>query len=145
MYVLLLEDDELDAAFIEKAVRRVCPDAIVDRVQTAEAGLDLMAHKAEDGYDFILVDQHLPGQFGSNFIRQVQALGLRGNAVTVMLTGDVSEQARSEALASDFDTFIAKPIQVARLTDVLNRRGLYWEREDIPRDLELYKELRKQA
>ncbi|WP_121631418.1 response regulator [Tropicibacter alexandrii] len=145
MRVLLLEDDGIDAKFIDRSIRRAFPEAQVDLAATAEAALALITGLPQGSYDFILVDQHLPGQAGADFVRQIQQLGLRGKAVTVMMTGDLSEQARSAALACDFDTFIGKPVQVSRLTEILSGRGIYWENTDIPKDLGLYRELRKQA
>ena len=96
-------------------------------------------------YDYLFVDQHLPGMAGADFLRDIQARDLRGGAVAVMMTSDTSERARSEALASDFDTFIAKPVQATRLREILSGRSLYWENKDIPHDLELYRELRSRA
>ncbi|MGG7566555.1 response regulator [Rhodovulum sp. DZ06] len=145
MKILVVEDDELDALQTVQAIEKAAPGAALRLCPTADAALAALAEDAMSPPDFIIVDQHLPGVDGAEFLRRVKRLGLAPAAQFLMLTGDASDPTRAEALVTDFHAFLTKPVSRRRLSEILRTGDARWEIEDLPLDLNLYRKQRPPA
>lgn len=145
MRILVVEDDEIDALQTVAAVRAAAPDSGVDLCQTADEALMRLESRGIQAPDVILVDQHLPGTGGAEFLRRVHRSGLAPGALFLMLTGDASDATRADALVSDFHAFLTKPVNQARLAQILRSGDARWEIDDLPLDMNLYRKQRRAA
>jgi CheY-like chemotaxis protein len=71
--------------------------------------------------DIIVSDIAMPGQDGYSLIRRIRALGPEGGGRTpaVALTGRVTADDRTRALAAGFQAHVAKPIDTAELLEAV--------------------------
>lgn len=107
--VLLIEDVDADAFLTARYLKRIHPDAVVERVATAEQGL---AQLAEAGFDLVLCDQRLGGAMsGIGFVRDARAR--YADLAIIILTAYGDEETVADALRAGASDYLAK----ARLTE----------------------------
>ena len=113
---VMVVDDNVDAAemlamFLETSGHRVSIEhhalQVVNRAQALVP-------------DVFLLDIGLPDLDGYALARQIRAVPKLAGAVLVAITGYGDEQARQEASAAGFDHHFVKPIETARLMDLLD-------------------------
>jgi len=112
--VLVIDDDPDNRAFLVKAISRQNLDVVT--ASTMAQGRRLL-----DGRDpaLIFLDVQMPGESGLVLLPQMQRDF--PEAVTVMMTAFGSEQVAAEALRGGADDYIAKPIELPRLRELLER------------------------
>ena len=140
MKILLIESDEIWGAIAQSEIERICTDARIDWVRTSFDALRQVAASLDDNYEFILLDQNIVGDTGVTVARCIRAMQTRKPSKILMLTSDLSDDTRADALASNIDGFLAKPIKRSRLEACLGGRKIYWELADLPSNLNIYRE-----
>ena len=117
--VLIVEDDESVARFLEQAV--------TEAGYSAESCADgiLASEKAEtQGYDLILLDIMLPGRNGFEVCRHLRAMSVA--TPILLITAKDTLEDKIEGLDSGADDYIVKPFQIGELLArmrALLRRG----------------------
>ena len=112
--VLLVEDEPGCRGVFELALRQ-CGAEVVSAA-TARAGLDAFRVIAPD---VLVSDLAMPEQDGYWLIAQVRALRPQRVVPAVAVTGQGYEPAR--ALSEGFHEYLTKPVDPARLCDVVGR------------------------
>ncbi len=113
---VLVVDDDADVALYVKTVlerRAGC------RVQTAADGLSGVAAVAEFRPDVVVTDIEMPGLTGLDFIAAIRADHPR--LPVVVMTAHVSVEYAVSALRAQADEFLTKPLDSARLVEVVTR------------------------
>lgn len=119
MKILLVEDDELVAEVLKKAL--IAQHYLVDLAADGQEGWEL-AEAFE--YDLILLDLMLPKLDGLSFCKQRRAIGDR--TPIVILTGQDTSTSKVISLDTGADDYIIKPFDVQELLArirALLRRG----------------------
>lgn len=119
--VLLVEDNAVNALVAEATLQQW--GAEVERVvggADALAAVD-QAERRGERYDVVLMDLHMPGMSGIDTTRALRARPGGAGLPIVALTADVLVSVRDTALAQGMNDFLAKPIEPARLVEVLAR------------------------
>jgi len=119
MRVLLIEDDEQLAGYLQKALREV--GTVVDHAGDGREGL-LMAVGAD--FDVMIVDRMLPSLDGLSILRTLRASGNRTPVLILSALGEVDD--RVAGLRAGGDDYLAKPFAFAELQarlEALLRRG----------------------
>lgn len=138
MRILLIEDREIDQIAAVYTICSCAPDATVHSAYDMGEGLRLMADRRLP-FDVVFVDQRLHAEAETLSIEALRRAQTDHPARLVMLSGDRSDEARAEALAAGSDAFLVKPLDIARLKDILIRRKCVWDIHDLPQDLSLYR------
>ncbi|HSJ30683.1 MAG TPA: HD domain-containing phosphohydrolase [Longimicrobiales bacterium] len=128
--ILIVEDDPAVQRVLERMLRS-SGFGHVTRVRDAETALDVWATMPPD---LILMDLHLPGTSGLDFLERIREEDAESEFLPViMLTGDESPEVRRRALDLGAHDFLTKPFDVAEVllrirnllrTRLLNRRLL---------------------
>ncbi|HSK19741.1 MAG TPA: HD domain-containing phosphohydrolase [Longimicrobiales bacterium] len=128
--ILIVEDDAEVQRVLERMLRS-SGFGHVTGVRDAEMALDVWATLPPD---LILMDLHLPGTSGFDFLERIREEdGGAEFLPVIMLTGDVSPEVRRRALDLGAHDFLTKPFDVAEVllrirnllrTRLLNRRLL---------------------
>ena len=115
--VLVADDNPTNREVIGRILERA--GHAVTLVNDGEQALDAVETGAPD---LVILDRNMPGMGG---MEALQALRLmtRGHArlPVIMLSADVTPEARPEALEAGADAFLAKPIETVRLLDEIQR------------------------
>ena len=124
--VFLVEDDSDDR---RQALRELRKSPHIGIVRSFESGDRLLKHFADEGYysgnlmlhvpRLIILDIHVPGSDGREILKELKAHPLTENIPVVILTGDVSGDMESDAYKLRADAFLAKPLKLENIHQVL--------------------------
>jgi signal transduction histidine kinase/CheY-like chemotaxis protein len=115
--VLIVDDDRVNRKVARALLQKLGCDC-----DLAASGEEAVAAYFSDTYDAILMDCQMPGMDGfetTGIIRQLETHG--GHIPIVALTASAMAEDREKCLASGMDDFLAKPIDMALLDEVLQR------------------------
>jgi len=118
--VLLVEDNEVNQKVAQKYLERLgC------HVRSAYDGAAGVKAFTEERFDLVLMDMQMPVMDGLTATREIRKLerGTRHTPI-VALTANVLAGQLERCLEAGMDDFLTKPLDVARLRDVLNRFSL---------------------
>jgi signal transduction histidine kinase/HPt (histidine-containing phosphotransfer) domain-containing protein/AmiR/NasT family two-component response regulator len=92
-------------------------------VDTCGSGQESIALARENAYDLILMDHMMPGMDGIEAAQAIRALsqGPCRDAPIVALTANAVSGMREFFLANGFDDYIAKPVEISKLAEVMDR------------------------
>jgi two-component system, sensor histidine kinase and response regulator len=118
--VLLVEDNPVNQQVAQKCVERLgCQVFVVD---DGLAGVNAFK---EGNYELILMDMQMPVMDGIAATKAIRALERGGKHTPIVaLTANVMAGQLERCLEAGMDDFLAKPLDVRRLRDVLDRFGL---------------------
>ncbi len=114
MRILLIEDDETTAAYIEKSLRKAGHD--VDRTTDGRDGLAKARSNAN--YDAAVVDRMLPGLDGLGLVKSLRATGMRVPVLILTALGAIDD--RVAGLEAGADDYLTKPFAFPELMARLN-------------------------
>ena len=96
--------------------------AFSHRAVKASSGAEALQLLAEQPFDVVLMDIHMPGMSGIEAVRRLRnASGPERDLPIIALTADVVSRHPSEYPALGFTDFVAKPILVSGLLDAIKR------------------------
>jgi signal transduction histidine kinase/CheY-like chemotaxis protein len=112
---LLLVDDNGD---IRESIRELLEFAGAEVVE-ADGGLAAVTLAQTSRFDLVLMDVRMPDLDGLEATRRLRRAGAR--MPIVALTADAVEEHRHECLAAGYDERVTKPVELARLIEVVDR------------------------
>jgi two-component system OmpR family response regulator len=119
MRVLLIEDDDQLAGYLQKALSEL--GMVVDRSADGRDGLFMAAGEP---YDVLIVDRMLPSLDGLSILRTLRASGNHTPVLILSALGEVDD--RVQGLRAGGDDYLVKPFAFAELharLEALLRRG----------------------
>ena len=111
--LLLADDNPTNREVVGKILER--GGHAVTLVTDGEQALDAIER---DAYDVVLLDRNMPGMGGMEALQALRLM-MRGRKrlPVIMLSADVTPEAKREALEAGADAFLSKPIEAVRLLD----------------------------
>jgi CheY-like chemotaxis protein len=92
------------------------------RADVAANGLEALHMYGLLPYDIILMDCHMPEMDGYEASRQIRAIETASRPVVIIaMTAEALSGAREECLAAGMDDYIAKPVKVEELVNMLQK------------------------
>lgn len=130
--VLLVEDDDVDAMTIRRAVGDLKFTEPLTRVNNGEEALEYLRSQGNEKPCIILLDLNMPRMNGTDFLKVVKSdVALKKIPIVVLTTSD--EQCD---IASSFDLcvagYIVKPVDYESLVQALGTVQLYWTLSELP-------------
>src|SRR6516225_2695816 len=113
MKILLVEDDQAAAAFIEKGLRQAGHE--VDHSANGRDGLVLATTVT---YDAVVIDRLLPGLDGLALVKTARSAGVQ--TPVLLLTARSGIEDRVEGLEAGADDYLGKPFAFSELMARLN-------------------------
>lgn len=111
LVVLHVDDDPMNLRVVEEILAAFGHTSI-----RASSGAEALDRLAEQPFDVVLMDIHMPGMSGIETLRRVRALpGAAAETPVIALTADVISRRPDEYRALGFQDFVAKPILVSGL------------------------------
>ena len=123
--VLLAEDNSINALLARKALERLGAEVV-----WARDGLEAVARAGEafeggPAFDLALLDIRMPGLDGLGAVRRIRAMEAAragGRLAVVALTANALAEDEAAARAAGFDGFLPKPLDLAALPGLFERR-----------------------
>jgi CheY-like chemotaxis protein len=130
--ILLVEDDDLDARVVQRALQELHVANPLIRMCDGEGALVWLRDKSRPAAGLILLDLNLPGMTGIEFLKVAKSdEALRRIPVVVLTTSRLD----ADKLAS-FDLSVAgymvKPVNYLQFVEVIRTINLYWTLSEIP-------------
>lgn len=117
--ILLAEDNVVNQKVIERMLtKQGC------RVDVAENGLDAVNMSDSEEYDLIFMDLRMPDKDGIEAVMDIRRRELRENLSRipiVAMTANAMGGDRDACIDAGMDDYVSKPVQIATLTEVLER------------------------
>ncbi|MDP1525183.1 MAG: ATP-binding protein [Rhodocyclaceae bacterium] len=115
-HVLLAEDEPIN----QEVSRSLLEDGGL-AVDVANDGVEAVALARQHRYALILMDIQMPNMNGIEATREIRANSLNTATAILAMTANAFEEDRQTCLAAGMNDHIAKPIEAARLYDVILR------------------------
>lgn len=130
--VLLVEDDDVDAMMVRRAVDDLEIAGPLIRVTNGEEALKHLRSQDNDKPCIILLDLNMPRMNGTEFLKVVKADDALKNIPIIVLTTS-KEQCD---IVGSFDLcvagYIVKPVDYERFVQALKTIDLYWTLSELP-------------
>jgi two-component system sensor histidine kinase RpfC len=111
--ILVADDNPTNREVLGKILER--GGHTVALVDDGERALDAFER---DAYDVVILDRNMPGMSGTDALQALRLMTRGQERVpVVMLSADVTPEAKREALEAGADAFLPKPIEALRLLD----------------------------
>ncbi len=133
--VLLAEDNEINALIATKHLEKL--GAIITRAHDGQEALQLWLESRQghrSAFDVLLLDIRMPGLDGTEVARRVRAAESEAGHPPVRmiaLTANAFDEDRRACLAAGIDEFVTKPVDIAKLAQVLNRNQAQGEEQSL--------------
>ncbi|MFT4776162.1 MAG: signal transduction histidine kinase [Oleispira sp.] len=117
--ILIVEDNKVNRMVAEKILCNMKFDPVC-----VESGEECIKAVKEETFDLIFMDCHMPDMDGfetTAALRKYEAEQQRNPVPIIALTANTSAEIRQECLTSGMSDYVAKPIKVDTLYDVMKR------------------------
>lgn len=131
--ILLVEDSPDD---VELTLRSLRKHGIANRVVVARDGVDaldwIFGTGTDEGRDVshtpivVLLDLKLPKVDGFEVLRRIRADERTKLLPVVILTSSTEEEDRLDGYELGANSYVQKPVDFTRFSEVVGRLGLYW-------------------
>ena len=117
-HILIVDDTQMNLSVAASLLRRT--EILID---TANSGEDAVSLAKEHPYDLIMMDQRMPNMDGTEALKRIRAQesGTNRETPVICLTADAVIGARERYLADGFTDYLTKPIDSAKLEEMLIR------------------------
>ena len=114
-HVLVVDDNQINRMVAEGFLRRYGVE-----VDTASSGEESIRLIQKYQYDIVFMDHMMPGMDGIEATRKIRSMGNRFTRLTIIaLTANALSGVRETFLREGMDDFLAKPIMIKDLRDML--------------------------
>ncbi len=118
MCVLVVDDHEINRRAMTLMLEPLSAD-----VTTASCGAEALALLAEQPFDIVLMDVHMPDMSGRDAVMRLRlALGPNRHVPVIAVTGATEAQDVDACLAAGMNDWVAKPIDAGQLYNALARQ-----------------------
>ena len=114
--VLVADDNPTNREVVGKILERAGHAVVL--VNDGEQALDAVERES---FDLVILDRNMPGMGGMEALQALRLMMRGGERLPViMLSADVTPEAKREALEAGADAFLSKPIETVRLLDEIH-------------------------
>jgi signal transduction histidine kinase/CheY-like chemotaxis protein len=116
---LIVEDNPVNRMVAEKMLKKVNFEAV-----SVESGDECLSLIRNNRYDLIFMDCHMPGMDGfvtTREVRKAERISNMKNTPIIALTANTSAEIRQRCIESGMDDYLAKPLKVDQLKEVIGR------------------------
>lgn len=131
--ILLVEDDENDVFFFERALKKNAVTNPFRRVSDGDQALALLAGEGDyadrSRYPrpfLVVLDLNLPGRHGLEVLRWMRGRPDTRTTIVVVLTSSIDARDQHEAYHLGANSYIVKPADPNQLITVVAKLQAYW-------------------
>ncbi|MDP1549280.1 MAG: response regulator [Nitrosomonas sp.] len=125
-YILLVEDDDIDAMTVRRALRDVNATFLLDRVTNGEEGLHFLRDSTNHRPGLILLDLNMPRMNGIEFLVELKTDPALRRIPVVVLTTSREDTDRLDAFDNCIGGYMVKPVDYEQFVKVMEIICEYW-------------------
>ena len=137
VHILHIEDDEVDAMVMKRALKKTDLDFTYEHAKNGIEALDLLRgtngqEKLSTRPSVILLDLNMPQMNGHEFLQELRNdSDLKSISVYVMSTSS-DDKDRLEAFGQNVAGYIVKPLTLESYVEAINTLNKFWQLTELP-------------
>jgi len=137
VHILHIEDDEVDAMVMKRALKQTDLDFTYEHAKNGIEALDLLRgtngqEKLSTRPSVILLDLNMPQMNGHEFLQELRNdSDLKSISVYVMSTSS-DDKDRLEAFGQNVAGYIVKPLTLESYVEAINTLNKFWQLTELP-------------
>ncbi len=133
--ILLVEDDNVDAMTVKRAMRDLSiANSLIHSVNGEEA-LVYLSNEQKPKPFLILLDLNMPKMNGIEFLKRIKADENFRKIPVIILTTSKEKRDVIESFELGAAGYMVKPVDYARFVEIIGTILLYWTSNELPKQL----------
>ena len=127
-HLLLIEDDPAEAKLAIRTLQKIAADVQITHLSSGVEFLDYLQDDLPGSIDLALMDLHMPGMGGIDFLEKVRLQNLRLPFPLVVFSSSQSSEEIRKAYELGISAFVTKPVEPAHYRQSLKDIIAFWLR-----------------
>lgn len=130
--ILLVEDDQIDAKTVQRALRELHVLNPLVHVENGEEALAYLRNPANDRPCLILLDLNMPIMGGIEFLQAAKADAALRRYPVVVLTTSEEQQDKVNSFNLGVAGYMRKPVDYRQFVETIRSIDAYWTVSELP-------------
>jgi len=130
--ILLVEDDQVDAMTVKRALKEIKVTNRLDIVNNGEAALTFLRNSENENPGIILLDLNMPKMNGIEFLNIAKKADSLKKIPVVVLTTSKEDQDKVDSFNLGIAGYMIKPVDYRQFVEVVKTIDLYWTLSELP-------------
>jgi CheY-like chemotaxis protein len=130
--ILLVEDDQVDAMTVKRALKDINVTNRLDIVNDGEAALTFLKNPENEKPGIILLDLNMPKMNGIEFLKIAKKDESLKKIPVVVLTTSKEDQDKVDSFNLGVAGYMIKPVDYQKFVEVVKTIDLYWTLSELP-------------
>ncbi len=132
--ILLIEDDQVDAMTVQRALAEIHVTNQLDIVASGEEALAFLKNNKHDRPGIMLLDLNMPKMNGIEFLKIIKEDKLLRRIPVVVLTTSKEEQDKIDSFDLGVAGYMIKPVDYNLFVEAVKTIDLYWTLSELPEE-----------
>ncbi|MBL0699421.1 MAG: response regulator [Desulfosarcina sp.] len=130
--ILLVEDDQVDAMTVKRALKEIKITNRLNIVNDGEAALKFLKNSENEKPGIILLDLNMPKMNGIEFLKIAKKDDSIKKIPVVVLTTSQEDQDKVDSFNLGVTGYMIKPVGYLKFVEVVKTIDLYWTLSELP-------------
>ena len=130
--ILLVEDDQVDAMTVKRALKEIKVTNRLDIVNDGEEALTFLENSENENPGIILLDLNMPRMNGIEFLKIAKKDDSLKKIPVVVLTTSKEDQDKVDSFNLGVAGYMIKPVGYRKFVEVVKTIDLYWTLSELP-------------
>lgn len=130
--ILLVEDDQIDAKTVQRALRELHVLNPLVHVENGEEALAYLRNPANDRPCLILLDLNMPIMGGIEFLQAAKADAALRRYPVIVLTTSEEQQDKVNSFDLGVAGYMRKPVDYRQFVETIRSIDAYWTVSELP-------------
>ncbi|MCD6581297.1 MAG: response regulator [Desulfuromusa sp.] len=130
--ILLVEDDQVDAMTVKRALKDINITNRLDLTKNGEEALTFLRNPENEKPGIILLDLNMPKMNGIEFLEIAKKDDDLKRIPVVVLTTSKEEQDKVDSFNLGVAGYMIKPVDYLKFVEVIRTIDLYWTLSELP-------------
>ena len=130
--ILLVEDDDVDAMTVKRALKEIHITNPLSLVKNGEEALEFLRNSKTEKPGIILLDLNMPKMNGIEFLRIAKQDNLLKSIPVIVLTTSREEEDKINSFNLSVAGYMIKPVDYIQFVETMKTINLYWTLSELP-------------
>jgi len=130
--ILLIEDDQVDAMTVKRALKDINVTNKLDIAKNGEEALTFLKNPEKKKPSIILLDLNMPKMNGIEFLKIVKKNDSLKKIPVVVLTTSKEDKDKVDSFNLGVAGYMLKPVGYLKFVEVVRTINLYWTLSELP-------------